>query len=314
MRRVTIIMYHYVRELEHSRYPGIKGRSIDTFRFQLDHIARHFSPVSMAQVVHAARTGDDLPPNAALLTFDDGYIDHYTVAFPMLAERGMPAAFFPPVGPAVRRELLDVNRVHFVLASADVQTLGREVDEAVDAHRDEYDLQKPSEYRSKWAKTFVFDDPETIYVKRMLQVALPEELRGRIARDLFARHVGVSEEAFARELYCSVDQLRHMQKNGMYVGSHGDSHYWLNSVDEETQRREIEGSLAFLREIGSPVDDFWVMCYPYGGWNEGLLGVLEQFDCALGLLALADEGEAADLDRHHRYLLPRFDTNQIPFE
>jgi len=33
---LTIVMYHYVRELKHSRYPEIKGLAIDDFKEQIE--------------------------------------------------------------------------------------------------------------------------------------------------------------------------------------------------------------------------------------------------------------------------------------
>ena len=77
---LTIVMYHYVRDLARSRYPSIKGRDVASFQFQLDHIARNYSVVTVAQILEALRGGRQLPDNAAWLTFDDGYLDHYTVA------------------------------------------------------------------------------------------------------------------------------------------------------------------------------------------------------------------------------------------
>ena len=97
---LTIVMYHYVRELERTRYPAIKGRRTSEFRAQLAWLRRHHTPVTMAEVVHASRSGDPLPPRAVLLTFDDGYADHYTNVFPLLFDAGVQGAFFPPVGPA----------------------------------------------------------------------------------------------------------------------------------------------------------------------------------------------------------------------
>jgi hypothetical protein len=44
-------------------------------------------------------------------------------------------------------------------------------------------LKTPAEYRANWAKANRFDNAETIYVKRMLQVALPEAVRNAIAKD-----------------------------------------------------------------------------------------------------------------------------------
>ena len=306
---LTIVMYHYVRDLERTRYPGIKGLRTADFRAQLDYLRRTHQPVTVAEIVHCRRTGDKLPPKAVLLTFDDGYTDHYATCFPILFDAGISGAFFPPAAPVKRGELLDVNRVHFILAVADPETVGREIDAAVHAHRSGHGLATPEEYRGKWAKPNRFDTGEVIYIKRMLQVALPPALRGDIARDLFARHVSIDEAAFAGELYCTVEQLRVMQKSGMYIGSHGDSHCWLNSIDETAQRREIESSLDFLREIGSPVDDFWVMCYPYGGWDESLLRVLRERKCTLGLTTTVG---TAKIDGQDPLLLPRYDTNDIP--
>ncbi len=306
---LTIIMYHYVRQLERTRYPAIKGRLTSEFRFQVDYFRRNYHPVTIAEIVYCLRNDDPLPAKAVLLTFDDGYSDHYATCFPILFDAGIQGAFFPPVASVQRAELLDVNRIHFLLAVANPEMLGLEVDEMVHAYQQEYDLKTPNEYRAKWAIPTRFDDAETIYIKRMLQIALPKALRNIIARDLFARHVAINEAAFASELYCTVDQLKVMQSSGMYIGSHGESHSWLNAVDENIQRREIEASLAFLREIGSPVYDFWVMCYPFGAWNESLLAILREHGCSLGLTT---EVAMSKIGVHDPLLLPRLDTNDIP--
>jgi peptidoglycan/xylan/chitin deacetylase (PgdA/CDA1 family) len=96
----------------------------------------------------------------------------------------------------------------------------------------------------------------------------------------------------------------------MYIGSHGDSHYWLDTSSSEIQQREIENSLAFLREVGSPVDDHWVMCYPYGAWDDGLLETLRSYRCTLGLTT---EVAVAEIGTDEPLLLPRLDTNDIPY-
>ena len=80
---LTIIMYHYVRDLRRSRYPEIKGLDISLFKRQLTRIRSSYKIVSMRDVIED-RQG--LPDNAALLTFDDGYADHYLNVFPLLDE------------------------------------------------------------------------------------------------------------------------------------------------------------------------------------------------------------------------------------
>ena len=76
---VEIIMYHYVRELPNTRYPDIRGLLLSHFREQLMFLlkqGRNF--VSADQVLEAAHGGTALPKRSVLLTFDDGYLDHYT--------------------------------------------------------------------------------------------------------------------------------------------------------------------------------------------------------------------------------------------
>src|SRR5579872_3957474 len=95
-RQVTIVMYHYVRDLERSRFPTIKGLSVERFRRQLDHVQECFTPISI-EMLRAALCGEqDLPPNPILLTFDDGYTDHFANVFPLLDARGIRGCFFPP--------------------------------------------------------------------------------------------------------------------------------------------------------------------------------------------------------------------------
>ena len=95
---LTIVMYHYVRPIAESPYPNIKGLEVNLFREQLRYCRRHYTFVSMAQVVAAAEGGEPLPKCPLLLTFDDGYIDHYQYVLPILLEFQVPGAFYAPAG------------------------------------------------------------------------------------------------------------------------------------------------------------------------------------------------------------------------
>ena len=311
---LTIVMYHYIRDFARTRYPGIKGLDLAAFRRQLDHLQARHTLVRMRDVVAAQRGEAVLPPDAALLTFDDAYAEHYALAFPELFDRGIEGSFFAPLEPVCEGKLLDVNRIHFILAAhaatgGDPALISARLDAAVREATADWGLDPVETYRAQWAHPNRFDDAETIYIKRMLQTALPEALRHQIAVDLFAHFVAMDEAAFAGELYLTEQQARLMQASGMYFGSHGASHHWLNRIPRATQEAEVDRSLDFLRRIGSPVDDHWVMCYPYGGWNESLLEVLRSRNCSLGLTT---EVATADLGRHDPLLLPRFDTNDFP--
>jgi peptidoglycan/xylan/chitin deacetylase (PgdA/CDA1 family) len=307
---VTIVMYHYVRDLERSRFPAIKGLSLERFRRQLDYIQANFTPIGVEDVVEALASPErDLPANPVLLTFDDGYSDHFMNVFPLLDARGMRGCFFPSAQAVSEHVVLDVNKIQFVLAAVpDVKRLLDQVLSALDEFRSEYGLRSREDYASTAVEEHRYDPREIILFKRLLQRELPEPVRTEIVRRLFAEHVSADEASFACELYLSVEQIACMQHHGMHIGSHGYSHLWLDHVSRETQVEEVDRSLEFLRQAGVRTQE-WTMCYPYGGFNESALQVVEERKCRLGFSV---EPRIANLDIDHYLALPRIDTNDLP--
>jgi peptidoglycan/xylan/chitin deacetylase (PgdA/CDA1 family) len=302
---LTIVMYHYVRDLAHSRFPAIKGLSMERFRRQLSHIRAHYTPISVEELLQ----GSDLPPNPVLLTFDDGYADHFTNAFPLLDDYGISACFFPAAQPILEHTVLDVNKIQFALAaSGSPAALLSEALSCLEGLRSEHSLKPTAEYLTAAAEGHRYDSEEVVVLKRLLQRELPEAVRSPIVNRLFARHVTTDEAAFACELYMSLDQLACMRRHGMHIGSHGYSHLWMNRISSETQTVEIDRSLDFLEAIGISRSGFTI-CYPYGGFNDSLQGILRNRGCRLGFTV---EPRIADLRCDDPLTLPRLDTNDLP--
>lgn len=309
-RPVTIVMYHYVRDLERSRFPAIKGLSVARFCRQLDYIQARHTPVSLADLLQALESeGRDLPPNPILLTFDDGYSDHFANVFPLLDSRGIPGCFFPPAQAVLEHKVLDVNKIHFVLAAVpDAAGLLDQVFSSLAEFRSEYALKTREAYLQSLTGEHRYDTPEVTLLKRLLQRELPEPVRTEIVRRLFTKYVTADEAAFACELYMSVDQIACLRRHGMHIGSHGYTHAWLNRISPEAQAIEIDRSLDFLRMLGIGTSE-WSVCYPYGGFNESLLQILRTRRCRLGFTA---DARIADLDVNDPLTLPRLDTNDLP--
>lgn len=305
----SIIMYHYVRELPYSRYPNIKGLTVTEFKGQLDFMQQYYTFIKIDDLIASVHGGGALPPNAAILSFDDAYSDHFSNVFPILNERGIQGCFFPPAKAILEHEVLDVNKIHFVLASVkDINGLIDSVYQMMDKYRFEYNLEENQFYFDKLAIENRFDSKEVIFVKRLLQVELEESLRKKMINELFVQYVSADEEAFSRELYMNLDQLKCMVRNGMYIGSHGYDHYWLDHLPLEKQEEEIDRSIDFLKKIGSPVDH-WAMCYPYGAYNNSLIEILKRKGC---VCAFTTRVGIAEVKRTNAYTLERLDTNDLP--
>jgi peptidoglycan/xylan/chitin deacetylase (PgdA/CDA1 family) len=309
--KLSIIMYHYVRELRRSRFPSIKGLETDEFREQIAYIKKHYNVISGADLLAAAeaRAWEALPPAPLLLTFDDGYADHFTQVFPILRGENLPGCFFPPAACILDRRILDVNKIHFVLAAVpEPQRIVDRILRTVAEYGPACGARSGDYYWTKLAVASRFDGKEVVFIKRALQRELPEPLRQPILDQLFREYVTADDISFANELYMSEDQIACLHGSGMYIGGHGHGHYWLDCLDREGQQREIELTRGFLRRVGTRLDG-WIIGYPHGAYDDALLKILESAACRIGLTTSVG---IADLGRDTPLTLRRLNANDLP--
>lgn len=309
-QKLYISMYHYTRDLVHSRYPEIKGLAYDLFEQQLRFFKENFFVVTMQDVIDSVQ-GKCLPEKALLLTFDDGYIDNYTVAMPLLKKYGMQGSFFIPGKTFTENVLLDVNKIHFVLASANnPKELVNDINTLLDSARrtSEYnDLPSNADLYAQYGIANRFDNADIVFCKRILQTAIPEKLRNEISSKLFAKYVGINESNFARELYMNPDQIQCMKDNGMFIGLHGYDHYWLGNLQKEKMQQDVDKALKVMAPFIDP--NAWVMNYPYGSYNQDVVDYISSKGCVLGLTTKV---ALADLNEENRFTLQRLDCNDFP--
>jgi peptidoglycan/xylan/chitin deacetylase (PgdA/CDA1 family) len=80
-----ILMYHHISDKGSTQYIT----SVAAFRWQMKALHEAgYQTISIARLVQAIRGGGDLPEKPVILTFDDGYLDVYENAFPILQEYG----------------------------------------------------------------------------------------------------------------------------------------------------------------------------------------------------------------------------------
>ena len=144
------------------------------------------------------------------------------------------------------------------------------------------------------------------FFKQMLQHVLPEKLRHIIATKIFEELVGVDEHVFSRELYLSYDQTKCMKEDGMFIGSHGYHHYWMNRLGQKELEEDIIKGLECLDGLCN--SDNLVMNYPYGSYNEEVIAYIEKTGYKLGL----STDVAICTSQSHKSRLPRLDTNDFP--
>lgn len=309
MASCTVVTYHYVRPLEKTRYPDINALGKEEFEYQINHIENEYNVVSLEDIRKAIYENQELPSDPALLTFDDGFLDHFTTVFPILYERDISGVFFPPAEPILNDTVLNVHKIHHILAnSTDVDELLQSVFNYLDEYREKFDLKSNDAYYQQLAEPGRWDPEEVIFIKRLLQRGLTLEARSTIIDNLFVDHMDTDEKTLSQELYMGPNQLKTMIKAGMDVGSHTFSHRWLETLSDEEQEHEIKKSIDFLNTLGVSTDQ-WAMCYPYGSYNESTLNILKKHSCDIGITT--EMGEAV-LNSKNALTLERLDTNDLP--
>lgn len=105
--KVPILMYHYISEPPAGSdvYRVDLSVTPDSFRQQMAYLKENgYTTIDFYELSTAIVAHTELPEKPILVTFDDGYLDNYEEAFPILQEYGFKGTFF------VVTEFIDAGR------------------------------------------------------------------------------------------------------------------------------------------------------------------------------------------------------------
>ncbi|MCV0393568.1 MAG: polysaccharide deacetylase family protein [Nitrosopumilus sp.] len=303
--QIKIVMYHYVRQIQDSKYPNIKGLEISAFKRQIKWFQQRFNFISAKQILNAIYFNELVPNNSISLTFDDGLKDHYSNVFPILKKEKIQGMFFVSGEPLENQVVLYVHKLQFIIEKCPISKILKELMGFIQDNKSKYDLLDFNEYKKKLSTTDPFDDPETVLIKRILQFGLAMNARKQFIDDLFFKYVTKDEKSFSKELYLSMDDIHEMKEGGMYFGSHAYSHEWLEFTH---LKNELEKTIRSYSKI-NPDKNSWMMAYPSGSYNPTVIDEIKKLGFRAGLIF---EQKEAILDKDHAFILNRFDTNDFP--
>ncbi|HXD19223.1 MAG TPA: polysaccharide deacetylase family protein [Vicinamibacterales bacterium] len=303
--RCLAVMYHYVRDSDATPFPAIRALPPALFEQQLDWLQEQYHVISLDELLAAIERAAPLPADAAILTFDDGFVDHYTTVWPILRRRGIGGVFYLaqlPYGTTPR--VLGVHKVHFLLARLGAEGFAAAL--ARECH--------PTAGRADAADGRIFgidswEHADERTLKNLLNYELPLETAERVLDALFDRWIG-PEESFARELYLSESMVAEMAATGMAFGYHTRSHRMLSRLTVDQQQCELRDGVGWIKALtGQSHVSF---CYPWGGprtYTTDTTTILR--DCGY-TAAFTSVRRRVDLDADRRFELPRVDTRDLP--
>tara|TARA_B100001971_G_C18217834_1_gene555072 strand:- start:725 stop:1627 length:903 start_codon:yes stop_codon:yes gene_type:complete len=299
-------MYHYVRNIKKSKYPNLKGLEFSDFRKQIFYLKKNFNILSNNQFIEILNSRKIPKKKSILLTFDDGYRDHFEYVFPFLKKQDVSAVFYPPIMCVRNKAVLDVNKIHFILAKEEnrdkiLDLIFLYVKKILNKNPQQIGIEKINLLSR-------YDDKKTILIKRLLQHHLPLPYRKKIVDKIFKHIVNYSEEEFSKILYMNKNNIQELYKNNFSIGSHGYNHYWWKKINKNEQEMEIKNSINYFKKI-KVFDKNFSVCYPYGSYNLQTLNLLKKYKIKFALTTRVGSINKKNIKKV--YELPRFDTNDF---
>ena len=299
-----LVMFHYVRDPDEERYPGINACTVADFEGQIEYLLRHHEPLEPDALLAAVRDGTPIP-DGFVLTFDDGTRDHFDNALPVLERHGIHGIFAPIGAPYLQGHIPFVQKNQFVRGRLGEDGVPDAYLAAAAEVAPEVDVagivatSPIGDYRRGTEKYLRFK-----YASNRL---IPRDVSERVMDSLFAEHVSADEADFIRELYLSTDEIVELRRRGHTIAGHSISHPSLPQLDEADQEREIGAAADWLGGLlGEPLAWF---NYPYGDYDERSERVCER----LGLEIAYSTRPPADWVSHDdRFRAPRVDTVFLP--
>jgi len=298
-----VAMYHYVREA--AAGAGLNALDPADFDRQLAWIARRRKVVPYA-AVEAALGAHARLDGTALLTFDDGFVDHYETVFPRLRARGHSGIFFL-IGAALATppRMANVHKTHALVAALGAPAFADAVRRAI-AHQPA----AAGVGLAKRAEVYRYDGAaDESAVKHLLNYELPHEIADRVLDGLFAEHLG-DEAVASASLYLSAGMIREMAAAGMTFGFHTERHRVLSRLTRTEQHAEVAPGIARVRALtGQRSVPF---CYPYGHshtYDADTVSVLAEAGYSAAFNTVR---RLADTASDQRFDLPRYDTRDLP--
>lgn len=88
---VSVLMYHMIGDMKNNSAVMTE----ENFRLQMQYLKDHdYHPITMQELYDYVTKGAKLPSKPVCITFDDGYLDSYTIVYPMMKEFGYPWTLF----------------------------------------------------------------------------------------------------------------------------------------------------------------------------------------------------------------------------
>ena len=256
--KVLVLMYHRVLSSEE-----VSRRSVQSGMYVLDSVFSehmrflkdHFIVLSLQELLSLWQTGTlNEQARYCVITFDDGWLDNYLHAYPILRRLELPATIFLPTDYVGTDQWFWPDQLSFVLNVITGRPLTKnsshEIEQAL--------LPFLSQDAHVFSEALVRHEP---VMDRMIERCkhMPiEQIRTLIVSLASKLDISLPKD----RVIVNWDEVREMSLNGLSFGSHSCSHRILTTISSDETSYELARSKEVLLAQG--VNYVPVFCYPNG--------------------------------------------------
>lgn len=284
-QELTVLAYHRVYDIDNeSSFPSdpeLISASTEEFAWQMEFVRRHFSPICFNDFLKAIEQGTALPPRSLIVSFDDGHLDNYTQAFPILKRLDVPATIFLSTGYIGGSQAFWFDRLVTLIYYApegalDIPTLPLRV------------MIGPEVETRRAAAEAILARLKRVPNRQRLEVL--SNLEAKLSQHVPAHPAGVSAAL-------TWEQVQEMSQAGIEFGSHTVSHPVLTMLEDTQLHDELAESKRVIElKTGRPAP---VLAYPVGGdyaFDQRVIAQAEVCGYRLGVSYLSGVNTRGSLD------------------
>lgn len=280
--------YHRIGRAADSEFdPNVFSCSEERFAQHLQLYKQDFDLVSIDELIALHINQQKINERLAVITFDDGYIDNYLNAYPILKSAGIYAGFYVSTDYIDKPEIPWWDEVGWIVRHAGART-----------------IKLPH-----WSEAVnIADGSIRMRVRRLLRAVKQDNSLGmseKLQQLKTLLQLDNSNMPKPTDLFINWAQLKEMADNGMHIGSHTLSHNILSHLSVEQQLIELSQSKQRLEiMLNRPVSS---VAYPVGGADSFTAETQKLVHQAGYQLAFSFmSGVNTDLSAGNRFQLRRF--------
>lgn len=245
---IYCLNYHRVGDMNETMFDAnVFSCTEEALNNHIGYLKEHFTIISLDALLQMIEKPGTTQGKYLVITFDDGYIDNYTKAFPILKSHGVTASFF------VATDYISSSKIPWWDSVAYI----------INSLHDNSSIK----LASLSSKTFKLYNNKKNVIREILRI-FKEKSEYSIDEKLaiLKRDTGIDYDKInSGNLFMTWDMLKEMSDDGMDIGSHTCSHQLLSHLDSNEQTNELTRSKKIIeRHIGKQVI---ALAYPVGAFN-----------------------------------------------